>query len=334
MDSKNPYPLKIFGNPNGLNTNLFKDIVSLLDTEPGRVCYKEFANGECLGHHDESIRDCDVYYFFQPRYGGKEILSFDLDLAETMVFSLKQGDPNRITVIIPCLPYARQDKSSNYRESVLVQKIPMRLQMAGANRLVTMKLHNTSSYNAHPATIPIVNVDTKNLLLKHTREKGFDLSKFKIVAPDAGAAPDCRKIAEELGIPNSIVIINKYRDPKSSNNAEVMEVIGDPSGYHCIIPDDIADTCGTAKKASFALKQKGAQDVYFYSVHPILSGKALENLKEADFKAVWFTDTCDLYWKKEEISNIEIIPSGKLITKVIKNLHNGDSITDLTKNGD
>jgi len=89
MDSNNSYPMKIFGNPNGLNTILFKEIVSLLGKEPGKVSYNEFSDGECLWHHEESIRDCDVYYFFQPRFGKKEELSFDLDLAETMIFSLK-----------------------------------------------------------------------------------------------------------------------------------------------------------------------------------------------------------------------------------------------------
>ena len=331
MDSKNPYPFRLFGRPDGLNNFLLKEIASLLGVSPSKTVYKDFSCGEFLAHHDESIRDCDVYYFAQPRFGNRVMLSFDLDLLETMVFSLKQGSPNRITVVIPCLPYARQDRATNYREPVLIQKIPMRLQMAGADRIVTLRLHNLSSYNAHPLAIPIVNIKTINLLIRHIRMQEFDLSKFKIVSPDLGAASECRIIAQELGIPSNIIIINKFRDSKASNKSEVMDVIGDPSGFNCIIPDDIADTCNTAKKTCIALKEKGAKDVYFSAVHPVLSGNAIENLAEADFKEVWFADTCNLYDKKESIKNLGIISTSKLIYKVINNLHNGWSLTDLSR---
>jgi ribose-phosphate pyrophosphokinase len=329
MESKNPFRFKLFGRPDGVSHFLLNDVANQLGTELGKTAYKEFSNGEFLSHHDESVRDCDVYYFAQPRFGEKKKLSYDLDLMESMVFALKQGSPNRISVIIPCLPYARQDRASNYREPVLVQKVPMRMQMAGANRIITLRLHNPSSYNAHPNSIPIVNIPNRKLLIQHILSKGFDLSKFMIVSPDLGAAAECRKIAEELGIPGNIIIINKYRDPKKSNKSEVMDIIGDPKGFNCIMPDDMADTSGTALKSFVALKDKGALDVYFSAVHPILSGKALENLDEADFKGVWFCNTCNLEEKANKIKNLDIIPVTKLMAKVIRNLHNGDSITDL-----
>jgi len=334
MESKNPYPFRLFGRPDGVIEPLLKEVASKLSTTLGKSVYKDFSNGEYLAHHNESIRDCDVYLFMQPNFGDKFKLSFDLDLLETMVLSLNQGTPNRITVIIPCLPYARQDRPSNYREPVLVQKIPMRLQVAGADRIVTLRLHNPSSYNAHTSTIRIENIDTKNLMVKHIKSKDFDLSKFKIVSPDLGAAPECRRIAEKLGIPNGIVIINKYHDPKKTNDVEVMEVIGDPEGYHCIMFDDMIDTCGTAKKSFFALKNRGAKNIYFSAVHGILSGKAIENLEEAGFTEIWLTDTCDFTGKKELIKKLEIVPAAKLIARVISNLHNGESITDLSKNGE
>jgi ribose-phosphate pyrophosphokinase len=207
------------------------------------------------------------------------------------------------------------------------------MQMAGANRIITLRLHNPSSYNAHPYTIPIVNVMNRKLLVQHILSKDFDLSKFMIVSPDLGAAAECRKIAEELGIPGNIIIINKYRNPKDSNNSEVMDIIGDPRGFNCIMPDDMADTCGTALKSFIALKEKGALDIYFSAVHPILSGNALENLAKADFKGIWFCNTCNLEEKVDKIKNLDIIPVTKLMAKVIDNLHNGESITDLSKNG-
>lgn len=331
--SLNPYPLKLYGNPSGTNQALALKVAELLKSKLAPCAFKIFKDGTFLVHHTESVRDRDVYLILQPRFGDKDKLSFDLDECESMVFALKQGEPARITVVMPCLPYARQDKSSNHREPILVQKIPMRFQMAGAHRLVTLHLHNPSSYNAHPLTIPIVDVDMNELLLKHIRAKKFDLEKFKIVAPDLGAAPVCRRLAQHLGIPENIIIINKFRDPKKANHNEVMEVIGEAKGYNCIIPDDIADTCGTAVKSLKTLKESGAKDVYFAATHAILSGEAVANLNSAPFSGVWFSDSCLSEENKKKIKKLEIISTTKLIAQVIDNLHNGKSVTQLWHNG-
>jgi ribose-phosphate pyrophosphokinase len=118
----NPYPLKLYGRPDGASQVLALRIARLLKTKLSPVIYKEFKDGTFLIHHTESIRDRDLYVILQPRFGQKEKLSYDLDKCESLVFALRQGEPARITVVMPCLPYARQDKSSNHREPVLVQK--------------------------------------------------------------------------------------------------------------------------------------------------------------------------------------------------------------------
>src|SRR3989344_4872492 len=205
----NPYPLKLYGKPSGINQTLAIKVAKLLKNKLAPVTYKEFKDGTFLVHHTESVRDRDVYIILQPRFGDKEKLAYDLDECESLVYALKQGEPARITVVMPSLPYARQDRPSNHREPVLSQKVPMRLQMAGAHRLVVLRLHNPSSYNAHPLTIPMADVNINELLIKHIRSKKFNLKKFKIVAPDLGAAPSCRQLAQQLGIPSDIVIKNK-----------------------------------------------------------------------------------------------------------------------------
>lgn len=329
----NPYPLKLYGSPSGTNQELAQKVAKLLHNKLAPSVYKEFKDGSFLVHHTESIRDRDVYLMLQPRFGNKENLAVDLDECETMIFALRQGDPARITVVMPCLPYSRQDKSSNHREPILVQKVPMRLQMAGAHRLVTLHLHNPSSYNAHPLAIPMVDVNVTDLLVVHILSKKFNLKNFKIVAPDLGAAPAVRKLAQKLGIPENIVIINKFRDPKKTNHNEVMEVIGEIKGFNAIIPDDMADTCGTAIKCLKTLKENGAKDVYFTATHAVLSGNAVENLNSAPFKGVWFSDSCLSEENKKKIKNLEIISTAKLVAKIIDNLHNGNSVTALWHNG-
>ncbi|MEI6280671.1 MAG: ribose-phosphate diphosphokinase [bacterium] len=332
--SLNPYPLVLYGSPSGTKYALATKVAKLLKTKLALSIYKVFRDGSYLVHHAESVRDRDVYVILQPRFGNKDILAFDIDECESLVYALKQGEPTRVTVVMPCLPYARQDKSSNHREPILSQKVPMRLQMAGAHRLVVLHLHNPSSYNAHPLTIPTVDVNTNELLLNHIRSKKFDLSKFKIVAPDVGAVRYCRKLAQQLGIPGNIVIINKFRDPKKANDSEVMEVIGDADGYNCIIPDDMADTCGTAIKALKTLKNNGAKDVYFTATHAVLSGDAVKNLNDASFDGIWFSDSCLSEQNMNNIKKLEVISTTKLVAQIIDNLHNGKSVTELwhTKN--
>lgn len=329
----NPYPLKLYGSPSGINQSLALNVAKLLKNKLAPSVYKEFKDGSFLVHHAESVRDRDIYIIFQPRFGNKEILSYDIDECESLVYALKQGEPTRVTVVMPCLPYARQDKPSNHREPVLSQKVPMRLQMAGAHRLVVLHLHNPSSYNAHPLTIPMVDVNVNELIIKHIHSKKFDLNTFKIVAPDLGAASFCRKLAQQLGIPENIVFINKFRDPKKTNHNEIMEIIGDVKGFNCIIPDDMADTCGTAIKCLTALKENGAKDVYFTATHAVLSGDAVKNLNNAHFSGIWFSDSCLSEENRKKINKLEVISTAKLIAKIIDNLHNGKSVSALWHNG-
>ncbi len=328
----NPYPIEIFAC--GVNQNLAKKIADKLGLALRVPNLKEFSNGEFLIHQTDTVRYRDVYVICQPRQGNKEQLSYDLDECNSLVFSIKQGSPASITVVMPYLPYSRQDRATNDREPVLSQKIAASLQHFGANKLVVLKLHNESSYNAHPQTIPMELIKTDDLLVDYIQDKNFDLSKFKVVAPDSSAATYARYFSEQLGITNEIVIVYKYRDAKKANSAEAVELVGDPSGYNLIMIDDMADTFGTAMKGSLLLKERGAKDIYFAATHGILSGNAIENIEQSGFSKIWLTDTCptNLEDKKDLNKLIEIIPTVDRIAHVIKNLHDGQSVSQLWKN--
>src|SRR3990167_11031706 len=112
----NPYPLKLYGKPSGISQTLAIKVAKLLKNKLAPITYKEFKDGTFLVHHTESVRDRDVYIILQPRFGSKENLYFDLDECESLILALRQGEPSRVTVVMPCLPYARQDKASNHRE--------------------------------------------------------------------------------------------------------------------------------------------------------------------------------------------------------------------------
>jgi ribose-phosphate pyrophosphokinase len=332
MDSKNPYSLKLFSVGTETKQDFANEIAIWLRVSLEEAKQKIFSNGEFLYHQKNSVRDADVYVIFQPRFGDKYKLAYDIAECESLVFALKQGEPHKITVVIPCLPYTRQDRPSNYREPVLVQMLPAKLQRMGADRLVTVRLHNASSYNAYPGSIPITNINVDNLFIKFIKDKNFDLNKLKLVAPDLGAANSTRVIAKGLDVQEQLVVMDKVRDTKSSNKSEVMNVIGDVEGFDCIIPDDISDTCGTALKSARALRERGASRIFFMAGHGVLSGSALQNLQNANFDGLWLGDTCDISLVKN-LQNFEVISTSKWVSRVIDNLHNGESVNDLYQNG-
>src|SRR3989344_224834 len=102
----NPYTLKLYSSPGGTHQDLSAKVVKLLKTKLSPLVYKSFQNGEFITHHAESVRDRDVYLICQPRFGDKENLSYDLDECESLVFALRQGEPTRISVVMPSLPYS------------------------------------------------------------------------------------------------------------------------------------------------------------------------------------------------------------------------------------
>ncbi len=324
----NPYPIKLFSC--GPNQDLAKKISKLLKLELETPVPKVFSNGEFLSHQQNSVRFRDVFVICQPRQGNKEELSYDLDECYSLIFALRQGSPSSITVIMPYLPYSRQDRSSNHREPVLSQKVGIMLQAVGADKLVVLKIHSPSSYNANPETVQMELVDTDDLIIQHIKSKKFDLKKLKFVAPDVSAAVYAKIMSDRLGVNNDIVIVYKHRDHKSSNKAKVVEIVGNPEGYDLIMIDDMADTLGTAVEGFLELKKRGARNVYLGVTHAILSGKALENIQRASFAGLWFTDTCPIGPEKiKHLPKLEIISTANLIANIIKNLHDGKSVTTL-----
>lgn len=332
----NVHPLMIFNG--GYNNELVKKVAKELKLDIGLQTGKIFHCGEKFSHQDESIRDADVFIFCQPRMGL--LLDNDILECEKFVFSLKQGDPHRITVVMPYLPYARQDKKSlrMYREPKLVHFIPNQLKSAGADRMVVFKIHNPASVSNYPL-LPMDNIDTDEMILSYIRNhpETFNLAKTKIAAPDLGASPYCKDYSCQLGI--EFIIVNKERHHTKISETTVTAVHGEAKGYDIIYIDDMADTCGTIKSAAMAVKAKGANKQYFFAVHPVLSDKkngskitekAIDNLNKAKFDGVFFTDTVELSSaQKNAINNLTIISVSTLLGRVIENIHNGKSVSGL-----
>ncbi len=324
----NQHPMVMFAY--GASEQLAKDVAKNLQITLAPKMFKKFPNGEILTHHMETIRDADVFIVCQPRMG--DMMSNDIFECALFINALRQGSPYRITVMMPYLPFSRQDKSSNHREPVLARFVPHQLKAAGADQLVVFKLHNPASITLYP-DIPMDNIETNDIVLSYIRSnpKIFNLKKAKIGAPDLGSTKSCKKYADALGI--GLVIINKSRDSKLMGTTTVHGVHGDLENSDIIFIDDLADTCGTAKGAALAAKERGAHKIYFFATHPVLSGKAIENINEAGFDGVFFTDTIALTeTQRKEIKNLKVLSVGKLAAQVIDNIHNGKSVSGLWNN--
>ncbi len=324
---KNPYPLKLFTSPK--YPDLAKAVAGYLQTELLYPKEKQFKNGEILSHQTGSVRDSDVFIVYQITPNSAEMYE-ELFKLVSLIRALKQGSASRITVVLPYLPFSRQDEPSNHREPVNVRLVPDMLKAAGADRLVVLRLHSPKSATAWPL-IEMENIGTRKFLVEYLKsESGVDLSDCAIAAPDVGAAKDARNFAENLGnLP--LAMIDKRRSTKELVSTEVMNVIGEHhvKGKHVIIVDDMIDTGSTLVPVTKALKEHGAIKVSAIVTHGIFSGNAIENLNNAQFDSLWVTNSCPINDYVGKISSLKVIDVSKLIARVIDNMHNGNSVTEL-----
>ncbi len=323
---KNPYPFKLFTSPK--YPDLAKAVAEHLQTELLFPKEKQFKNGEILSHQTGSVRDSDAFILYQLTSNSTAMYE-ELFKLVSLIRALKQGSANRITVVLPYLPFSRQDEPSNHREPVNVRLIPDMLKAAGADRLVVLRLHSPKSATSWPL-IEMENIGTRKFLVEYLKkESGLDLSECIIAAPDVGAAKDARNFAENLGnLP--LAMIDKRRDTVSGG-AAIMNVIGNHyvKGKHVIIVDDMVDTGSTLVPVANTLREHGATKVSAIVTHGIFSANAIENLNNAKFDSLWVTNSCPIDEYVGKISSLKIIDVSKLIARVVDNMHNGDSVTEL-----
>ena len=146
-----------------------------------------------------------------------------------------------------------------------------------------------------------------------------------VVSPDIGGVVRARALAKQLNC--DLAIIDKRRT--QANVSEVMQIIGDVKDTSCIMVDDMIDTAGTLCGAAKALKAQGAKKVYAYITHPVLSGKAYENIKKSMLDEIVVTDTIPLHEKAKSIANIRQISVSGMLAETIRRIHEGESVSTL-----
>ena len=306
-------PVKIFGG--SASDSLTKSICEYYGCMPGELTVNRFSDGEFQPNFQESVRGCDLF-IVQSTYPNSDNI-MELLMA---IDAAKRASANYITAVIPYYGYARQDRKDKPRVSIASKLVADLLGTAGANRVMTMELHAPQIQGYF--NFPVDHLESSIIFVPYIRALNQD--NLVIAAPDVGASNRIREVAKALNLP--MVICDKER--KRANEIANMTVIGDVVGKDVVLIDDIIDTGGTLCKAASMMMEKGANTVRALCCHPVLSGKAYENIQNSVLTELVVTDTIPL---KQHIDKIKVLSVAPLFARAIRNVHENGSISSLFK---
>ena len=304
------------------NVSLAEKISQYLDIPLGKADVGRFSDGEIMVEIKESVRGQDVYVL-QPTCTPEPAVNLMEMLV--MIDALKRASAARITAVIPYYGFARQDRRPySARVPITARLAADMITAAGANRVVTVDLHSDQIQGFFD--IPVDNIYGSPLLVEDMHAH-CDLANTTIVSPDMGGVVRARAVAKSINA--EMAIIDKRR-PKA-NVAQVMNIIGDIEGKDCIIVDDMVDTAGTLCKAATALMDRGAKSVSAYVVHAVLSGPAVENIKNSVLKELVVTDSIPESAEAKACQKIRRVTISEMLGETIRRVNLEESVTALMK---
>lgn len=296
---------------------LAEEIANSLDIGLTPMEISRFACKEIYAKPLETVRGSDVFVIQTCTSNVNE------DLMELFIIldSLKRSMAKKVHVVMPHYGYARQDRVASPRESISAKLVADLISTAGADHLITLKLHSDQGQGFF--NVPVDNLNSQKLFCEYFKKK--NLEDFVVVSPDAGGAKDAMKMADALGVP--LAIIHKSRPGK--NVSEVTHVVGDVDGKKCLIYDDMVDTAGSVCNARKALLQHGAnEEMYLAATHAVFSDPAIERLSQAGFKEVVTTNSIPLTEEKH-FEGLVVLSIAPILAKIIRNVYEARSVTDV-----
>lgn len=299
------------------SVDLANEIAHELGIPLGRCDVRHFADGEILVEIGESVRGKNVY-IVQSTCNPVSSNLMELLIA---IDACKRASAKSITAVTPYYGYARQDRKARPRQPITSKLVASLLETAGATRVMTMELHATQIQGFFD--IPADDISCLPIIANYFKEK--NLENIVVVSPDHGGTTRARALAEKLHAP--IAIIDKRR-PKP-NVAEAMNVIGDVDGKTVVIVDDIVDTAGTLVAGVDLLYRKGAKEVYASCAHGVLSGPAIERLRDSKIVEFVCTNTIPQAEKQAQLEKMKVLSVGKLLGQIIKGIEENRSISEV-----
>ena len=290
-----------------------------LGVPPVPTAAYEFANGEIFVRFEESVRGCDAFVL---QSHATPINTWIMEQL-LMVDALKRASAKRITVVMPFYPYARQDKKHRGREPISARLIADLFLTAGADRLMSVDLHTAQIQGFFDG--PVDHLFALPLLADHVQQK-WGNQDLVVVSPDAGRVRVAERWTDRLGC--GLAIIHKRRDPNVPNEVKVGEVVGAVDGKTCILVDDMIDTGSTIIKAADLLFENGATDVIVTATHGVLSGPAVDRLKNSRISEVVITNTLPID-SDRRFDKLTVLSIAPLIARAISEVFEDGSVTSL-----
>ncbi len=309
--------MKIFSGRS--NPALSERIVSTLGRELGAISIKTFSDGELWVKFEENIRGHDVFLIQSTNSPAENIIELAL-MADAAV----RASAGRVTAVIPYFGYGRQDRKDQPRVPISSRVMIDIITAMGINRIITMDLHSTQIQGF--TKIPFDHLYSRMVLLDAIKKEGFDPVNSAVLAPDIGSAAISQAYAKRLGMHFALIDKRRY----APNQAAISHLIGELKNKNVLIIDDMIDTAGTTVNAAEAAMEQGAKSVTAIATHGVLSGPALDRLRESSIRKIIITDTIETKEKKV-LDNMDIVTVADVFGSAINRIHNDESVSALFK---
>ena len=307
--------MKIFSGRS--NPALSERIASSLGHELGAISIKTFSDGELWIKFEENIRGHDVFIIHSTNSPAENIIELAL-MADAAV----RASAGRVTAVIPYFGYGRQDRKDQPRVPISSRVMIDIVTAMGINRIITMDLHSTQIQGF--TKIPFDHLYSRMVLLDAIKKEGFDPKNSAVLAPDIGSAAISQAYAKRLGMHFALIDKRRY----APNQTAISHLIGELKDKNVLIIDDMIDTAGTTVNAAEAAMEQGAKSVTAIATHGVLSGPALDRLRESSIRKIIITDTIETKEKKV-LDNMDIVTVADVFGSAINRIHNDESVSAL-----
>jgi ribose-phosphate pyrophosphokinase len=300
--------------------DLGQRIAGRLGIDLGAVTLKTFANGEIYVRFEESVRGADV---FLVQSTSRPVNDSLMELL-VMINAAKLASAHRITAVIPWYGYSRQDKKSAPREPITAKLIATLLEASGVDRVLTMDLHAGQVQGFF--NVPVDHMTALPMFVDHFRERVYQqqiTERLVVVSPDAGRAKLANHFAERLGA--TLAVLTKQRP--DHNEAEITLLIGDVEGRAALLIDDMIDTAGTLCAGAKVVRDAGATRIFAAATHGLLSGRAVERLRESVISEVVLSDTIPLPEEAVDDELFRVLSVDRILADSVHNVFCDESVS-------
>lgn len=303
---------------------LATEVAAHLGMKLGHVEIETFANSETYVRFTDSVRGCDAFVIQSicdpvDHHTMQQLIMID---------ALKRASAKRITAVAPFYPYSRQDRKARSREPITAKLLADCYEAAGTDRVLSVDLHTGQIQGFFDA--PFDHLTALPLLGDHVSAWVDD--DYVIVSPDAGGVRLADKYVQHLSEFHNklgqVAFLHKKRRKDARNMIETLAVVGEVEGKVCVIVDDMIDTAGTLTSGAESLVAAGAKEVYAAATHAVLSGPAVDRLKNSVIKEIAVTNTLPIPSEKQ-MDKLTILSIAPTIAQTVKAVFEEESVSEL-----